>query len=51
MALFAVGVLLNISKNEPDHWEQNREERERRRREARWKKKKRKILNRRDDLN
>mgnify|MGYP006297602947 CR=1 FL=1 len=51
MALFAVGVLLNISKNEPDHWEANREEREKRRREASWKKKKRKILNRRDDLN
>lgn len=51
VALFSVGILLNISKNEPDYWEENREERERRRKESRWKKKKKRILNRRDDLN
>lgn len=50
MALFSVGVLLNISKNEPDYWELNREEREARRADKRWKRKKRRILNRRDDL-
>ncbi|QDG54773.1 putative lipid II flippase FtsW [Persicimonas caeni] len=50
VALFSVGVLLNISKNQPDYWELNREEREARKAERRWKKKKRRILDRRDDL-
>jgi cell division protein FtsW len=50
MALFSVGVLLNISKNEPDQWELDREKREARRAERRWKNKRRKILDRRDDL-
>ncbi|MFP4597995.1 MAG: putative lipid II flippase FtsW [Persicimonas sp.] len=50
MSLFAVGVLLNISRNEPDHWELGREEREARRENKRWKRKKRRILKRRDDL-
>jgi cell division protein FtsW len=50
MALFSVGVLLNISRNAPDRWELNREEREARREDRRWRKKKRRILDRRDDL-
>lgn len=51
MALFSVGVLLNISRGQPDFWELNREEREARRAERKWKKKRRRILDRRDDLN
>ncbi len=50
MTLFAVGVLLNISKRQPDRWEQTREQRERRRRQKRWEKKRERILERRDDL-
>ncbi len=50
MTLFAVGVLLNISKRQPDLWERTREERERRRRKQRWEKKRDRILDRRDDL-
>lgn len=50
MALFGVGVLLNISRNAPDHWEENREERESRRDESKWKKKREKILKKRSDL-
>jgi cell division protein FtsW len=50
MTLFAVGILLNISKRQPDLWERTREERERRRRKQRWEKKRERILDRRDDL-
>ncbi|MFW5967330.1 MAG: putative lipid II flippase FtsW [Persicimonas sp.] len=50
LCLFSIGILLNISKNEPDHWERNREEREARRAERRWKRKKKKILRRRGEL-
>jgi len=50
MALFGVGVLLNISKNAPDVWEMGRQKRQERKEERRWKKKRRRILNRRDDL-
>lgn len=50
MALFATGVLLNISKNAPDEWEVNREERESRKAERRWEKKRKGILKNRDDL-
>lgn len=44
MALFAVGVLLNISRNAPDDWEEDRLNRERRREEARWEKKRKKLV-------
>lgn len=50
MTLFASGVLLNISKREPDRWEETREARERRRRNERWERKREKILERREDL-
>jgi cell division protein FtsW len=50
MTLFAIGVLLNISKRQPDLWEQTREKRERRRRKQRWEQKRERILDRRDDL-
>lgn len=50
MALFATGVLLNISRNAPDAWEANREEREKRRAERRWERKRKAILKKRDDL-
>lgn len=50
LALCSIGMLLNISKNAPDTWELNREDRLARRSDKRWSKKKRKILNRRKDL-
>jgi len=50
MGLFAVGVLLNISRREPDWWELNRDEREKRRRQKDWEKRRERILKRRDDL-
>lgn len=50
MGLFAVGVLLNISRREPDWWELRREEREKRRRQKQWEKKRERILERREDL-
>lgn len=50
MALFAVGVILNISRRAPDEWEQTREVREARREERRWRRKKRRILKRRDGV-
>ncbi len=50
MALFGVGVLLNISKNGPDVWEETREEREALREEKRWTRKRERILKKRDDL-
>ncbi|MFU8806399.1 MAG: putative lipid II flippase FtsW [Bradymonadaceae bacterium] len=48
IGLFAVGILLNISRNEPDTWEADREERHRLKEERRWEKKRRKIIRRRD---
>lgn len=50
LLLFSVGILLNISKNEPDYWELGRDERRMRKNDRRWSKKKRKILSRRKDL-
>jgi len=50
MTLFASGVLLNISKRQPDTWEETREARERRRRNERWERKRQQILERREDL-
>lgn len=50
MALFATGVLLNISKNAPDEWEGMREDRELRKDERRWERKRQNILRRRKDL-
>ena len=50
MTLFASGVLLNISKREPDYWKETQQARERRRRKKRWERKRKKILNRREDL-
>lgn len=50
MALFSTGVLLNISKNEPDRWEAEREDRERRKHEKKWDRKRKNILRRRKDL-
>lgn len=44
MTLFAVGVLLNISRRAPDVWEEEREERERRKEEQRWERKRQRIL-------
>lgn len=50
MALFATGVLLNISKNEPDAWEAARSDREQRKNEKKWERKRQNILKRRKDL-
>ena len=50
VGLFSIGILLNISRNEPDWWEKRREEREAVREKQRWEKKRQKILKRRDDL-
>lgn len=50
MALFATGVVLNISKNDPDRWEEAREIREARKHEKKWSKKRERILKRRKDL-
>lgn len=50
LGLFAVGILLNISRNEPDTWELEREERELRRSDRRWSRRKQSILRRRGDL-
>ncbi len=50
IGMFAVGILLNISRNEPDWWELRREEREAQKKRKRWKKKRENILKRRDDL-
>lgn len=44
MTLFAVGVLLNISRCAPDKWEEEREERERRKEEERWERKRQRLL-------
>jgi len=50
MAMFATGVLLNISRGAPDRWERGREDRERERAERRFDRKKASILRRRTDL-
>lgn len=50
LSLCSIGILLNISKNAPDEWELNREERLARRSEKRWSRKKQRILSRRKDL-
>lgn len=50
VGLAAIGILLNISKNQPDYWEIKRAEREDEKQRKRWKKKRQKILKRRDDL-
>ncbi len=44
LALFSVGILLNISKNAPDRWELEREERESLRAERRWERKRARIM-------
>ncbi len=50
VGLFAVGVLLNISRNEPDWWEMRREKREAEKEQKRWERKRKRILRRREDL-
>ena len=50
MALFAVGILLKISKNEPDAWEESREMRAERKHDKKWERKRKTILRRRKDL-
>lgn len=50
MAMFATGVLLNISRCAPDMWEMNRSSRETAREARRWERKRRGILRRRSDL-
>lgn len=50
MALFATGVLLNVSRNEPDRWENLKEDRERKKYERKWERKRQSILRRRKDL-
>lgn len=50
LSLCSIGILLNISKNAPDLWELNREQRLAERSERRWSRRKRKILSRRKDL-
>lgn len=50
MAMFATGVLLNISRRAPDTWELSRAERTRHKDQRKWDRKRDKILNRRDDL-
>ena len=48
--LFATGILLNISRNAPDRWEEGRGERQKRKEERRWERKRQKILSNRKDL-
>lgn len=50
VSLFAVGILLNISKNEPDRWEEKKADRLNRREAKRWQRRKQRILKRREDL-
>ena len=50
VGLFSIGILLNISKNEPDYWEMKKAERESTKERKRWEKKRQRILKRRDDL-
>ncbi len=50
MALFATGILLNISRNAPDEWESARPDREKRQEERRWQRKRKSILRKRKDL-
>lgn len=44
MVLFSIGILLNISKNAPDNWEEERANRDRSRQESRWEKKRQKLI-------
>ncbi len=44
MVLFSIGILLNISKNAPDTWEEERANRDRSRQESRWEKKRQKLI-------
>ena len=50
MAMFATGVLLNISKGAPDLWELSKADRKKHRAQRKWDRKRDRILNRRDDL-
>lgn len=50
IALFATGILLNISRRQPDTWALDHAERSREKEERRWEKKRQKILRRRGDL-
>ena len=50
MAMFATGVLLNISRGVPDAWEQESGARAEEKAQRRWDKRRGKILQRRDDL-
>lgn len=50
MAMFATGVLLNISRGEPDRWEAQRHERKRVKARERWRAREEAILSRREDL-
>ncbi len=50
VGLFSVGILLNISRGDPDWWEINRQRREAEKEEKKWEKKRRRIMKRRDDL-
>ncbi|RDV39342.1 putative lipid II flippase FtsW [Bradymonadaceae bacterium TMQ3] len=50
ISLFAIGIVLNISRNDEDTWEEERDHRAARREERRWERKRRNILKRRDDL-
>ncbi len=50
IGLYSIGMLLNISRGDPDWWEIERERRESEREEKKWKKKRQRILKRRNDL-
>ena len=50
MAMFATGVLLNISRGAPDTWESSKGDRASARAKRRWEKKRARILHTRDDL-
>lgn len=50
VALFATGVLLNISKNEPDAWDAAKPDREALKHDKKWERKRQSILKRRKDL-
>ncbi len=50
MSLFAIGILLNISRNQPDHWEENRDKRSDEKEKRKWEKKRAGIVKRRRDL-
>lgn len=50
MSLFAIGILLNISRNQPDTWEEGRTDRADKKQERKWEKKRAGIVKRRRDL-